>query len=145
MQDQLRINRQIFFDLASRYLEGLPGRFARLTYLANLRDAARGIYAHPDLSLVYPAEVLHEAISKCHEEIFESFLELTLLEQHREFIQFLQSNGQAIPEDPAERWQLFESWVSPRSPVYLKELFLANLQALSETASGPRSKVRSGK
>jgi len=145
MQDQLRTNRQILFDLASRYLEGLAGRFARLAYLANLRNPTSGIYAHGDLGLVYPAEALSAALSNCHEEILESFLELPLVEQQGEFLQYLDACGQEIPEDMAERRRLFESWLPPQSPKYLKDLFLANLQALSEIVPGRPSKARSGK
>lgn len=142
MQDHLRINRQILFDLASRYLEGLGGRLARLVYLAGLRNPANGTYAHPDLSLVYPAGAINEALTKCHEEIFESFLEISLAEQQRDFVQYLHSNRPAMPGDRMERRDLFASWMPPNSPEYLKELFLANLQALSGVDPERSSKAR---
>jgi hypothetical protein len=143
MQEELRTNRQILSDLASRYLEGLAGVFARLVYLANLRNEAGRNYQHPELSLIYRPEGLDQTLSKCHQELFESFLELSLIEQQKELLRYLDSSGQAIPHDPAGRRALFLKWMPPSSPEYLKELFLANLEALSETLAGRKSKVRS--
>jgi len=145
MQEQLRTNRQILYDLASRYLEPLPGCFARLIYVAGLRNRTKDFYEHPDLSLVYRPEAVHQALAACHEELFERALELPLIEQKQELIQYLQASGQAIPEDNRKCRELFQSWIPRQAPDYLKELFQSNLQTLCELLHERRSKARSGK
>lgn len=143
MHDQLRTNRQILYDLASRYLEPLPGCFARLIYVAGLRNPATECYEHPDLSLVYRPEPVHQALAQCHEELFERALELPLIEQKQELIQYLDATRQQIPEDTRMRRELFESWIPARAPDYLRELFQSNLQTLSELLRGRSPKARS--
>ena len=145
MEDQLRSNRQIVYDLASRYLEPLAGGFARLIYVADLRNPAKECYEHPDLSLVYRPEAVHQALEKCHEELFERTLELPLIEQKRELVQYLDATEQTIPEDPNKRRELFEGWIPPKAPEYLKELFRSNLQTLCELLHERQPKVRSNK
>ncbi|HUI51391.1 MAG TPA: hypothetical protein VLX60_06385 [Terriglobales bacterium] len=145
MQDQLRTNRQILYDLASRYLEPLPGCFARLIYLAGLRNPATERYEHPDLSLVYHPEAVHQALAKCHEELFERTLELSLMEQKQELIQYLDATPQPIPEDRKKCRELFEKWIPLAAPNYLKELFQSNLLALCDLLHERNSKARSGK
>src|SRR5258708_20048648 len=53
MHDQLRIHRQILYDLALHYLEPLSGNFPRLAYLASLKNPSTNIYAHHPDSAVY--------------------------------------------------------------------------------------------
>jgi hypothetical protein len=145
MEEQLRYNRQILHDLASRYLEPLPGCFARLVYLASFRQLATGIYEHPELSLVFRKEPVHQALANCHEELFERLLELPLMEQQQEFFQYLEASGQPIPQDKAQRAELFDSWTPPPAPDYLKELFRSNLQALCELHREHNSRARSNR
>ena len=145
MQEQLRIYRQILYDLAVRYLEPLPGNFARLVYLAGLRDPETGVYLHPDLDLVYSKESVHQALAECHGELFERSLELPLLKQQQELIDCLEAAGLVIPEELGKRRALFEAWIPPSAPDYLKELFQANLQALGELLHERSSRARSGK
>ena len=142
MQEQLRTNRQVVYDLASRHLGPLPGCFARLVYLAGLRNPSTGIYEHRDLALIYRPESVHQALSICHEEIFERALELPLVEQRREYLKFLEASGPMIPEDPAARRGLIETWMPPEAPDYLKELFQSNLQALCELLPARNSTFR---
>ncbi len=145
MQEQFRVNRQILYDLAARYLEPLPGTFARLAYLAGLRDPETGIYVHPDLYLVYPQKSVHQALADCHEELFERSLELPLLEQQNELLEYLEASGQGIPGELGKRQAFFEAWIPPLVPDYLKELFQSNLQALGELLRERNPRVRSGK
>ena len=143
MQEQLRINRQILSDLASCYLEPLPGNIARLVYLASLRDPTTGNYAHRDLSLVYRPEAVHQALSNCHEELFERCLELSLVEQQQELLKYLQEARIEIPADPVECRKYLEAWMPPQAPDYLKELFQSNLQTLCALLNERSSKARS--
>ena len=52
VQEQLRIHRQILYDLALHYLEPLSGNFPRLAYLASLKNPSTNIYAHDRLSAI---------------------------------------------------------------------------------------------
>jgi len=143
MQEQLRTYRRIFEDLAIHSLEPLPGGFARLAYLAALRDPATGKYRHSRLSPEYGEEPAHQALSRCHEELFERYLELPLAEQQQEFQQFLESAAVSFPNHPSGRQLLFDSWIPPKAPDYLKELFRSNLQALSVVVRERGSTARS--
>src|ERR1700757_1519445 len=84
MQEQLRIHRQILYDLAVHYLEPLNGSFARLAYLASLKNPSTNRYAHDRLAAIYGAEPVGESLAKCHEELFERLLEMPLAQQEEE-------------------------------------------------------------
>src|SRR6202051_3038890 len=91
MQEQLRIHRQILYDLALHYLEPLNGSFARLAYLASLKNPTTKAYAHDRLSAIYGQEPVRETLAKCHEELFERLLEVPLAQQEKELRQFIGS------------------------------------------------------
>lgn len=145
MEEALRIYRQILSDLGLRYLEPLPNTFARLVYLAGLRNPAAQSYEHPDLALLYPGESLRQALAQCHEELFERFLELRLENQQEELCKYFETSGEIMPDDNPNRWELLDSCIPPSMPDYLKELFRANLQALCGLLRERSSKARSGK
>lgn len=144
MQDELRINRQILYDLAHQYLEPLPGGFSRFAYIAGLRNPSTGIYEHSDLFAVYGQQPVSESLAKCHEELFERSLEMPLVQQEEELRRYLQANPGQIPENLQLRRRLLESWIPPQAPDYLKELFRSNLGALWELLREGNSKARSG-
>ena len=141
MQDQLRIHRQILYDLALHHLEPLPGNFARLAYLAALRDPSTGIYEEAALLKAYGKEPVHQALSECHEELFERVLELPLAQQQQDLAQYLESQTEANRRNqmPGE---FLESWIPSQAPEYLKELFRSNLNALFELLREKRSRAR---
>ena len=144
MQDQLRTHRQILYDLALHHLEPLRGNFSRLAYLAALRDRSTGIYEQEELRKVYGREPVHQALSGCHEELFERVLELPLAQQQEDLAQYLDSQQEANLRNqiPGE---FLESWIPPQSPEYLKELFRSNLNALFELLRERKPRVRSGR
>ena len=145
MQEQLRIHRQILYDLALHYLEPLQGSFARLAYLASLKNASTNTYAHDRLAAVYGPEAVGETLGKCHEELFERLLEMPLAEQEEELRRFLGT----FPEGTRERVRRFrdecEAWIPLAAPDYLKELFRSNLSALLELLHERSPKARSGR
>jgi len=132
MQEQLRIHRQILYDLALHYLESLPGSFARLAYLAALKDSSTEIYAHQQLSAAYGRDPVHETLAKCHEELFEKVLELPLAKQEEELRLYVVTLPGGIPENLQKCHELLSAWIPPQAPDYLKELFRSNLTALLE-------------
>lgn len=145
MQEQLRIHRQILYDLALHYLEPLKGNFSRLAYLASLKGASTNLYGHERLAAVYGAEPVGEALAKCHEELFERLLEMPLAQQEVELRLFLGT----LPEGAKDGIRLCqdrtEEWIPPAAPEYLKELFRSNLAALVGLFRERQHKARSGK
>lgn len=142
MQEQLRFHRQIIYDLATHYLEPLPGNFARLAYLASLRDTRDGVYRHDRLSAVYGVERVHQTLSKCHEELLERLLELPLARQEEDLRGYLNSLPGGIAGQ-AKVLRKEADWASPNSPAYLRELFRANLAALLELLAVDTPRARS--
>ena len=145
MQEQLRIHRQILYDLALHYLEPLNGSFARLAYLAGSKDQATKAYAHDRLSVIYGQEPVREALAKCHEELFERLLEMPLAEQEKDLRQFIGSLPQGGAEGVRYCQERIEDWIPAASPDYLKELFRSNLNALLGLLRERNPKARSDK
>jgi hypothetical protein len=145
LEEALRTYRQIFSDLGIRYLEPLPNTLARLIYLAGLRDPATGAYKHPDLALLYPEASVGQVLAKCHEELFERYLELPLESQQEELCNYFETSGQKLAEDTPSRLEIMDSWSPSSMPDYLKDLFRANLQALCALLRERSSKARSGR
>ena len=145
MQEELRIHRQILYDLALQYLEPLNGSFSRLAYLASLKKPSSQTYAHDRLAEVYGPEPVNESLANCHEELFERLLEMPLARQEEELRQFVGT----LPEGRVEGIQIcqkrIEDWIPSKAPDYLKELFRSNLTALLALLGERSPKVRSGK
>jgi hypothetical protein len=144
MQEQLRIHRQILYDLALHYLEPLNGSFSRLAYLASLKQASSQTYAHDRLAAVYGPEPVNESLSNCHEELFERLLEMPLAQQEEDLRQFVGT----LPEGKEEGLEIcekrIEDWIPLKAPDYLKELFRSNLNALLAMQRERNPKARSG-
>src|SRR5258708_20375866 len=66
VQEQLRIHRQILYDLALHYLEPLNGSFSRLAYLASLKKCSSPLYEHDRLAAVYGPHPMSESLTTCH-------------------------------------------------------------------------------
>ena len=130
MQEQLRIHRQILYDLALYYLEPLNGSFSRLAYLASLKKPSSQTYSHDRLAAVYGPEPVNESLADCHEELFERLLEMPLAQQEEELRQFVGT----LPEGKEKGIEIcqkrMEDWIPLKAPDYLKELFRSNLTAL---------------
>jgi len=142
MQEQLRIHRQILYDLALHYLEPLTGNFARLAYLASLKNPPTNIYAHDRLSAVYGQEPVGQALAKCHEELFERLLEMPLAQQEEDLRRFVGTLPEGVAEGVRSCQERAESWIPVESPGYLKELFRSNLTALLELLRERNPKAR---
>lgn len=146
MQEQLRIHRQILYDLALHYLEPLNGSFSRLAYIASLKNPLSETYVHERLTAVYGPVPVNEALANCHEELFERLLEMPLAQQEEELRRFVGT----LPEGSQEEGikicrKRIEDWIPSEAPSYLKELFRSNLIALLELLHDRNPKVRSGK
>lgn len=131
--------------MALHYLEPLTGSFARLAYLASLKNPSTQIYAHERLSAVYGREPVGETLIKCHEELFERLLEMPLAKQEEDLRQFVET----LPEGAQEGIRVcrgrIEELIPVAAPEYLKELFRSNLNALLELLRERNPRARSSK
>jgi len=142
---QLQQNRRVIQDFASTTLAVIPTAFARLAYMASLRDLSSGRYEHQGLITVYQREAVQQALEQCHEEIFESILESTLREQEQDLRAYLESTESGL-EVTAAHWRKLEAYrtlLPLEAPDYLKELFCSNIRALLEMIDSECCKGRS--
>jgi hypothetical protein len=142
---QLQQNRRIIQDFTLTTLAGIPGLFARLTYIASLRDFSSGRYDHAGLAALYPDEALQQALQLCHEQIFECLLETQLSSQQEDLRACLAAMQGGLLE-AGSHWRRMEAYrvlMPEQSPDYLKELFCSNLRALLEILQQECSPSRS--
>jgi hypothetical protein len=131
---QLRQNRRVIQDFTLTTLADIPGLFARLVYVASLRDLSSGKYEHAGLAALYPEEALQQALEVCHEQVFEKVLEASLEAQEEDLRGCLSRMSEGFCAT-VTHWQRMESYrvlLPEQSPDYLKELFCSNLRALLE-------------
>ena len=131
---QLQQNRRIILDFTSSTLASLPGFFARLVYIASLRDLSSNTYEHPGLAAVYSQDAVQQALEQCHEEIFERILETPLSFQEEELRVYLKTMPASL-RTVASHWRKLEAYralLPAESPDYLKELFCSNIRAILE-------------
>jgi hypothetical protein len=145
MLEHFQTRRQILFDLTANYLEPLSGAYQRLAYLFSLREASSGRYVHDRLAAVYGVEPVDQVLAQCHEEVFERLLEMPLSAQEEDLRGHVNSLPGSLEENVNRCRAIADSWVPPRSPNYLKELFCSNLNALLELLLDGKTTVRSDK
>ena len=131
---QLQQNRRVIQDFTSTTLAMIPSAFARLTYLASLRDLSSGRYLHAGLIAVYQPEAVQQALEQCHEEIFEKILESPLEEQAHDLRAYLEAmdTDLAVSVSHWRKLEAYRTLLPVESPDYLKELFCSNIRALLE-------------
>jgi hypothetical protein len=131
---QLQQNRRVVQDFTQTTLAGILGLYARLAYIASLRDLSSGRYEHAGLLAIYPDEAIQQALQLCHEQIFERILESPLSSQREDLRCCLAGMEGGLPGATAH-WRRIESYrllVPEAAPDYLKDLFCSNLCALLE-------------
>lgn len=145
MLTQLQQNRRIIQDFTETTLASIPNLFGRLIHLSSLRDLATGRYEHAGLLALHPEEAVQQALSKCHEEVFERILETPLSEQEEDVRACLEAMPGGLTTT-VSHWQRMEAYrvlMPEESPDYLKELFCSNLRALLEILRPGSSIARS--
>jgi hypothetical protein len=143
---QLQQNRRIIQDFTQTTLAGIPGQFARLVYLASLRDLSSARYEHAGLAALYPEEAVQQALQVCHEQIFERILETPLSSQLEDLRTCLAAmeGGLSTAVSHWHRLEAYRVLVPEQSPDYLKDLFYSNLRALLDILREQCSPARSG-
>ena len=129
---QLQQNRQVIRDLTSSTLAALPGAFARLAYLASLRNFSSNVYEHAGLAALYRPEAVQQALEQCHEEIFERILETPLSVQEEDLRAHLSStrDGLRVAVSHWRKLEAYRALLPAEAPDYLKELFCSNVRAI---------------
>jgi hypothetical protein len=145
-QTQFQQNRRVIHDFTSTTLAAIPSVFARLTYLASLRDLSSGRYVHAGLTAVYQPEAVQQALEQCHEEIFERILESPLEEQEGDLRAHLEGmeSGLCAAVSHWRKLEAYRTLLPTESPDYLKELFCSNIRALLEILEEECSRAHSG-
>lgn len=121
-------------ELWRRTLAGIPSIYARLAFLASLRDVNTGRYEHHGLAVIFGPAEADEAIRQSHERSFLEWLALRLEQQKADLELYFSTL-------PADRRTLVENWLrlSPYRAVIpasaspaQRELFESNFAALLE-------------
>jgi hypothetical protein len=143
---QLQQNRRVIQDFTLTTLAGIPGLFARLAYLASLRDLSSGRYEHAGLGALYPDAAIQQALQLCHEQIFERILEAPLSAQQEDLRACLagMEGGLSAAVSHWRRNEAYRLFLPEAAPDYLKDLFCSNLRALLEILDEQHSPARSG-
>lgn len=131
---QLQQSRKVIQDFTLTTLAGIPGLFARLVYIASLRDLSSGHYEHAGLSAIYPDAAVQQALQLCHEQIFQRILESPLSDQEVDLRNCLEGMEGGLL-GAVSHWQRMEAYrmlIPEAVPDYLKDLFCSNLRALLE-------------
>jgi hypothetical protein len=126
--------RRVMEDFQQNSLANVSGAFARLIYLASLRDHNTGRYHHYGLETRFSAEAVDEGLRRCHAEVFARHLTLPLQEQTQDLLRFFES----LKDD---RTRLVEAWQQLRAYQILppqgssplaRELFTTNVELILE-------------
>ena len=130
---------RVIEDFQRQTLSTMEGMFGRLIYLASLRDYNTGPYHHYGLETRFSSEAVDEGLARCHAQVFEVLITLSLEDQTQDLLQFFASLK-------SEKSRLVEAWQHLRAYQMLppenchplaRELFNKNveiiLQVLRET------------
>lgn len=134
---QLQQNRRIMQDFASTALAPMSNSFARLVYLASLRDLGTNLYEHAGLAAVYGKDAVQQALRHCHEELFERILELPLPVQEQDLREYFASlpGGVGVAASNWRKLEAYRGLLPVDAPDYLRELFCSNVRAIVEIAA----------
>jgi hypothetical protein len=121
-------------DLQRRTLTGISCDFARLIYLASMRDYNSGMYHHEGLAGRYGAEEAREALQMAHQEIFWRLVSLPLKELVQELEAYVRASHEA-PECFIHAWEELEPYrvaVPMEVDATMVRLFLSNIKLALE-------------
>jgi hypothetical protein len=121
-------------DLQRRTLSHIPCDFARLIYLASMRDYNCAIYHHEGLAARYGQEQAREALQASHRDIFCKLAFLPLEGLVTELEVYVRASHEA-PDDLIHAWQELEPYrvaVPMEADSTMVQLFLSNIRLALE-------------
>lgn len=118
-------------DLVNRTLSKIHGDFARLIYLASMRDYNTGEYHHDGLARMFTEEIAGRAIASCHSEVFRRLVLRPLKELVEQLELYASSNGSTSSElvRTWERLQPYRVTVPLECSPLAARLFVSNVRA----------------
>lgn len=138
-------NRKIVQDFRTTALGEISNPFARLVYIASLRDPGKDVYKHAGLAAVYRHEDMQEALGECHEELFERILDSPLRVQEHDLRSYLGAAPAGL-HFGAVNWKkqgTYAALFPSDSPDYLRELFCSNVRTILDIITNSFSPVES--
>lgn len=96
-------------DLVERNLSKIRGDFARLVYLASMRNYNTGEYHHDGLACVFTESVAERAIAICHREVFRRVV-LCALKELVEQLELYASSNCLGPSELVRIWERLQPY-----------------------------------
>lgn len=121
-------------DLWRHTLARIPSTFARLVYLASLRDQNTGAYEHHGLAQMFGAEEAGRTLRESHERVFAEWLCFGLEPQKSEVAQYLATldGPPAVVLDTWVRLSPYRNFTPAAAAENERELYLADLETVLE-------------
>ena len=101
--------RQAMRDFVARSLDGISNEFAKLIWLASMRDYNTGQYQHDGLSQSFSPEVAAAALEQCHVEVFRHLSRNSLRDLVDQLDRYVAETG-AEPAEVIDAWQKLEPY-----------------------------------
>lgn len=131
-------------DLVERNLSKIRGDFARLVYLASMRNYNTGEFHHDGLACVFTESVAEKAIAICHREIFRKLVLCPL----KELVEQLELYASSNCSGPSELVRIWERLQPYRATVPLEcnpltaHLFVSNVKTALAILQSRQRRVR---
>ncbi len=113
-------------DLWRKTLSRVPTHFGRLVFLASLRDALTGRYAHPPLLEIVGREITDRTLCHSHHQVFAEWLNFTLAEQKTDLDDYLTSSQAPLEMLP------YRDLAPSTAHQVERQLYLTDLETLLE-------------
>ncbi len=117
--------------LLNRSLAALPSPFARLAFVASLRDPYTGRYLHEGWATVASTGQVHRAVAQTHLSLFEEVLALPLEQLCGQLHEHFGGWG-GSDREMAKQWlagEPFRDAIPDGSSILLRKFFLSQMRA----------------
>ena len=96
-------------DLAERTLSRIRGDFARLIYLASMRNYNTGEYHHEGLACMFTESIAGRAIASCHRDVFRRLV-VRPLKELVEQLELYASSNCSTPSELVRIWERLQPY-----------------------------------